>query len=35
VKFTQVETPEFAHEWGLWRRYVAIVAPMLFQEKGK
>lgn len=35
IRFTDEETPGFAHVWPLWRRNLAEIAPMLFQAKGK
>lgn len=35
VKFTDVEVPDMAHVWPLWRQNLTDLAPMLFQGKGK
>lgn len=35
VKFTDVEVPEMAHVWPLWRQNLTELAPLLFQGKGK
>jgi enterochelin esterase-like enzyme len=35
VKFTDVEVPDIAHVWPLWRQNLTDLAPMLFQGKGK
>ena len=32
IRFTDVETPGYAHVWPLWRRNLAELAPMLFQK---
>ena len=35
VKFTDVEVPEVAHVWPLWRQNLTELAPLLFQGKGR
>ena len=35
VKFTDVEVPEMAHVWPLWRQNLTELAPMLFESKTK
>lgn len=35
VKFTDIEVPDMAHVWPLWRRNLTELAPLLFQGKGK
>jgi enterochelin esterase-like enzyme len=35
VKFTDVEVPDVAHVWPLWRQNLTELAPLLFQGKGK
>jgi len=32
IQFTDVEVPNYAHVWPLWRRNLAEIAPMLFQK---
>ena len=33
VKFTEVEVPEMAHVWPLWRQNLTDLAPMLFADR--
>lgn len=35
VKFTDIEVPDVAHVWPLWRQNLTDLAPMLFQTKGQ
>ena len=35
VKFTDIEVPDIAHVWPLWRQNLTELAPMLFLPKGK
>ncbi len=34
VRFTDLEVPDYAHVWPLWRRNLAELAPLLFRAKG-
>ncbi|HXB73373.1 MAG TPA: alpha/beta hydrolase-fold protein [Candidatus Acidoferrales bacterium] len=35
VRFTDIEVPDIAHVWPLWRQNLTELAPLLFQGKGK
>jgi enterochelin esterase-like enzyme len=35
IRFTDTETPGFAHVWGLWREDLAQLAPLLFRSDKK
>jgi enterochelin esterase family protein len=35
VQFTDLEVPDIAHVWPLWRQNLTDFAPLLFQAKGK
>jgi hypothetical protein len=35
VQFTDLEVPEVAHVWPLWRQNLTELAPLLFQPKAK
>jgi esterase/lipase superfamily enzyme len=35
VQFTDLEVPEVAHVWPLWRQNLTDLAPLLFQGKSK